>query len=198
MQSLIANFPAALSTSESFQKINNAVLSMGCNTDNTLFASSVCVDEINHHSTSINRRLADFWGECFYMGGLGGLPFVGKVGFRAYSHHVPANGNIFILFAPHVGLSPEGLVGKYARPGQAHPDSACGAAIGAFNTLQKFAKPDGTFDEQALLSAASPLDMQFSYIIQSMKPKYAQIAAHANPQTGTAYAMFEIARDYLL
>jgi hypothetical protein len=40
--------------------------------------------------------------------------------------------------------------------------------------------------------------MQFSYIIQKMKPKYAQIAAHPNPQAGIAYAMFEIARDHLL
>ena len=65
MQSLIANFPEALSTSDSFQRINNAVLSIGCRPDDTLFAASVCADEINHHSTSINRRLAEFWGECF-------------------------------------------------------------------------------------------------------------------------------------
>ena len=115
------------------------------------------------------------------MGGLGGLPFVGKVGFGAYSHHVPKDGHLFILFAPHVGLSPDGLVGKYARAGQDHLDSACGAAIGAFGTLQKHRKADGSFDEQALLSAASPLDQQFSYIIQHMKPKYAQIASHPNP-----------------
>ena len=87
------------------------------------------------------------------------MPFVGKVGFGAYSHHVPANGNLFIFFATHVGLSPDGDVGKFARTGQGHIDSACGAAIGAFNTLKKFSKEDGTFDEQGLLSAASPLDM---------------------------------------
>ena len=132
------------------------------------------------------------------MGGLGGLPFVGKVGFGAYSHHVPDNGNLFILFAPHVGLSPDGIVGKFHRVGQTHIDSACGAAIGAFNTLQKHSKGDGTFDEKALLSAASPLDMQFAYIIEKMKPKYDKIAAHPNPQTGTAIAMFELARDFIL
>ncbi len=147
MQSLITNFPSAFSTSESFKKINNAVLSLGCTAENTLLASSVCVDEINHHTGSLNRRLEEFWGGCFYMGGLGGLPFVGKVGFGAYSHHVPKDGHLFILFAPHVGLSPDGNVGKYARAGQDHDDSACGAAIGAFNTLQKFHKSDGSFDE---------------------------------------------------
>jgi hypothetical protein len=161
-----------LSTSVSLTKINNAVLSLGCDSHNTLFASSVCVDEINHHDDSLNNRLADFWGECFYMGGLGGLPFVGKVGFKAYSSHVPKGGNTFILFAPHVGLSPDAVIGKYARPGQEHHDSACGAAIGAFATLQKFCKKDGSFDEEALSMVAGPFDYQFSYIIQNMKPKY--------------------------
>lgn len=117
MESLIKNFPTCLSTSETFRIINHGILSLGCNGDNTLFASSVCVDEINHHSTSLNRRLADYWGECFYMGGLGGIPFVGNTGFKAYSHHVPKHGNVFILFAPHVGISPDGLIGKYARHG---------------------------------------------------------------------------------
>ena len=31
-----------------------------------------------------------------------------------------------------------------------------------------------------------------------MKPKYAQIIAHPNPQARIAYAMFEIAKDHLL
>ena len=34
--------------------------------------------------------------------------------------------------------------------------------------------------------------------MEQMKPKFSTIAAHANPQAGIAYAMFEIARDYLL
>jgi len=160
MESLMKNFPRADSTSDAFRIINNTILSLGCNMDNTLFASSVCVDEINHHPSSLNRRLADYWGECFYMGGLGGIPFIGNTGFKAYSHHVPHNGNIFILFAPHVGVAPDGTIGKYARPGQEHLDSACGAAIGAFNTL-KGAVKEGTKDEfdQAKIDAVpGPLD----------------------------------------
>ena len=111
MESLVKNFPRCKSTSDTFRIINNAVLSLGCNADDTLFASSVCVDEINHHQSSLNRCLADFWGECFYMGGLGGIPFIGNTGFKAYSAHVPKNGNILILFAPQVGVSPDGQIG---------------------------------------------------------------------------------------
>jgi len=85
---------------------------------------------------SLNNRLKEFWGECFYMGGLGGIPFIGKVGFGAYSAHIPKGGNLFIFFAPHVGVTPDGEIGKYAREGQEHHDSACGAAIGALGKLK--------------------------------------------------------------
>jgi hypothetical protein len=55
MQNLIKNFPKAEFTSEALRKINHAVLSVGCTPENTLFASSVCVDEINHLPRSLNR-----------------------------------------------------------------------------------------------------------------------------------------------
>jgi hypothetical protein len=133
MESLIKNFPNAIFTIDAKVKVNNALLSLGINPSNTLLASSVCVDEINHHPTSINSRLSRYWGGCFYMGGLGGIPFIGKTGFKAYAGHIPHNGNAFILFAPHVGIAPDGTVGKFAREGQTGLDVACGAAIGAFN-----------------------------------------------------------------
>jgi hypothetical protein len=85
----------------------------------------------------LNTRLKEYWGECFYMGGLGGIPFVGEVGIGAYCSHVPTNGSLLILYAPHVGISPEGVIGNYSRPGQIHEDKACGAAIGALKKLNE-------------------------------------------------------------
>ena len=161
MQSLRANFPRAEFNSDVFRKVNNALLSLGCTTKNTLFASSVCVDEINHTPTSLNDRLAQEWRECFYMGGLGGIPFSGRTGYKAYTHHVPDDGNVFILFASHVGISPTGEVGKFARHGQNHLDSACGAAVGAYNLIKSCAKhgPNGIeLDEETLLEADDPFD----------------------------------------
>ena len=40
------------------------------------------------------------WGEGFALGGLGGLPFAGKSGFRAYLHHVPDSGELLFMFQP--------------------------------------------------------------------------------------------------
>ena len=73
----------------------------------------------------------------FPLGGLAGLPFTGLTGWGAFSHHVPKDGNIVVLYAPHVGLNTKGVVGKVDRPGQANETSACGASIGAYNHLNK-------------------------------------------------------------
>lgn len=38
---------------------------------------------------SITQLLDEYWQSMFLMGGLGGLPFSGKTGFAAFSHHAP-------------------------------------------------------------------------------------------------------------
>lgn len=48
------------------------------------------------------------WNGMMPIGGLGGIPFAGKTGFKAYASHVPDDGNLLILFAPHVGMDTSG------------------------------------------------------------------------------------------
>ena len=45
------------------------------------------------------------------------MPFTGKTGWHAFSSHTPHNGNIVILFAPHVGVDFTGKVGNVTREG---------------------------------------------------------------------------------
>ena len=73
----------------------------------------------------------------FPLSGLGGFPFTGKTGWAAFSGHCPEDGNIVIMFAPHVGIDREGNVGKIERMGQKCVSTACGAAIGALRALQQ-------------------------------------------------------------
>lgn len=92
---------------------------MGFTDDNTLYADSSCPDEINHDDpdedlTSLFTRR---WGEVFPLSGLAGMPFVGKTGWGAFSSHCPEDGNIVVLFAPHVGVDRDGNVGKIYRDG---------------------------------------------------------------------------------
>lgn len=70
------------------------------------------------------------------MGGLSGIPFTGKGGFDAFSNHVPENGNLFVLFAPHVGITQDGKIGKFKRHGQNEESTTCGASLGALSLLK--------------------------------------------------------------
>jgi Limiting CO2-inducible proteins B/C beta carbonyic anhydrases len=96
----------------------------------------VCPDEINHEVGDITQELASHFGEVFSLGGLAGIPFSGKTGFAAYASHVPNDGSIFILFAPHWAISEEGLCGFYHRHGQTKLSVACGAGIGAYEAVK--------------------------------------------------------------
>jgi hypothetical protein len=114
--------------------VDHELKRLGCSRENTLFAASVCSDELNHEHGDICTSLEAYWSECFGLGGLAGVPFTGLAGFRAFRDHVPHDGNLFILFAPHVGVSPDGRIGRYARRGQLVSDrlsNTCGAAVGA-------------------------------------------------------------------
>ncbi|MBI3888116.1 hypothetical protein HY310_03560, partial [Candidatus Microgenomates bacterium] len=100
---------------------------------NTLFGYSTCPDEINRSVTNFQY----YYGEKqFPLGGLTGYPFSGKTGFHAFSHHVPdedGEGNILVLYGPHVGVSDNGELGKVHREHQLHESAACGAAISFLN-----------------------------------------------------------------
>jgi hypothetical protein len=109
------------------------------------------------------------WGESFPLGGLAGIPFTGKTGWGAFTHHVPDNGNIFAMYGPHVGVDKTGIVGKVHRPGMKKASKACGASIGAFLTLNK-----------GVSSVDSKHDQQFNYILKELSPRMGKINAIAD------------------
>jgi hypothetical protein len=116
-----------------FQKLDK----LGFTNENTLFADSSCPDEINHDDPGdITSLFQQRWGEIFPLSGLAGLPFAGQTGWAAFSSHCPKDGNIVVLYAPHVGIDHTGSVGNVMRVGIDHTTTACGAAIGAFNAVK--------------------------------------------------------------
>jgi hypothetical protein len=96
-----------------------------------LFATSVCVDDINV-STDFRRVLT----RPFTLGGLGGIPFAGFTGMVAFGHHIPDNGSGFIFYGPHIGITDEGELGRMRRPGQAALSNSCGALMLALSRLE--------------------------------------------------------------
>ena len=141
------------------QYVAGVLSSLGCTDDNTLYAQSVCPDEINHEPGDITDLFTNYLGKVFHLGGLAGIPFTGATGFSAYSHHVPDGGNLLILFAPHIGLSNKNEFGKYSRDFQSADGAACGACVGAYNhCINGCEIPDAAamFDD--------PFDYQMNFI----------------------------------
>ncbi|CAK0795712.1 unnamed protein product [Prorocentrum cordatum] len=158
------HFPNAL-PSKVVHNRSRAVLEMqyGFRPETTLLGSSFCPDEINNEDRDLPTVMRQYYGDIFPMGGIGGAPYVGETGFAAFSSHVADNGDIIVVFGPHVGISVEGEVGKYLRQGQSGNSSACGAVIGAYNACLCGGGGNPEMDEA---------DMQMSEIKQ-------EFAAHA-------------------
>lgn len=66
------NFPNALSSAEVLEKVAAVIEKRGYTDNNTLFAQSVCPDEINHEEGDITDLFTKYLGEVFHLGGLAG------------------------------------------------------------------------------------------------------------------------------
>jgi hypothetical protein len=161
---------------------------MKCTGENTLLGSSICPDEINNVEGSMISLMVRHWGEVFPMGGISGAPFVGKTGFKAFSSHVPDNGNVLVVFAPHVALSPTGEVGKFARLGQESLSSACGACIGAYAACCADKDAANVWDEA---------DRQMCWIKQQLAPHAEEIKNSDNPMAKLAFKAFDAVHDMM-
>lgn len=100
-----------------------------------VWGTSICSDEVTNILKDFNPH---FVGPGpFRFGGISGLPFTGRTGFRAFASHIPENGGAFILFGPHIGISGEGKIGEIQREGQSKPTTCCGSLIVGLNAVQK-------------------------------------------------------------
>jgi len=182
------SFPGALPGQVVHSRIRAALEDKyGFTPENTLFGVSICPDEINNEKGSLADLLREYWGEVFPLGGISGAPFVGKTGFKAFSHHVPDDGNVLVLFGPHVAVSEAGEVGKYLRPGQQNESTACGAVIGAYhaatNSLGK--EDEDEFDDA---------DMQMAWIKSQLAPHVTAIGKQQIPMGALAHQAYEMVK----
>lgn len=187
-------FPTALSSRETDEAVARVLYKRGYTNKNTLFGSSICPDEVNGGNEEVFGLMRSRWGESFTLGGLGGIPFAGKSGFGAYVHHVPENGNLFVLFAPHVGISADGSVGKLQRVGQKKPSTACGASIGAFKTLVNKEVDDYLTKDPV----KETFDIQIKFIAAKLKPLLKSVDKSDDQIAFVTYQMYKLVREFLV
>jgi len=188
-------FPGARDGKVILRQTQQLLLREGFTPENTLFAQSCCSDEINHGEQDITTLFGNYMGEAFMLGGLAGVPFTGKTGFGAFAAHIPDDGHLFILFAPHVGISESLHIGKFTRAGQVYEGHACGAAIGALNYCIE-GKP---VPDNASLGA-NPHDYQMSWIISQIAQVVDEIVAldtENERQAELTRQMYKISKAFL-
>jgi len=197
-QALNANFPSALTSKQTADRVTAFLRNRGYNMKNTLYGSSICSDEINASTKppkSLSNELQERFGDkAFSLGGLAGVPFVGRSGLKAFTNHVPDDGRLLIMFGPHVGISEEGIVGEIRREGQTRISEACGATIGAFNAMSKQDNKKKSKRDRIIEFS----DVEAQYIVQELSRRMDLPSVTGNPLTAVTYHMYAIIRDILI
>jgi hypothetical protein len=141
----------------------------------------------------------------FVLGGLAGIPFVGKSGLGAYAHHVPdkdkQSGKLLVLYGPHVGISDTGDVGKIQRVGRAKLSGACGAIIGAYQQIARTNSAANSVTSPTKL-VSTGFDHQEDYIIQGLQKRFARdqsalVTNTVDPLVFSTYQVYCMIRDLL-
>ncbi len=130
-------FPNPTEESVFMAKTASTLETLGFSGDNTLPIIAICRDEICASFVNAAER---HWGNSFTLGGLAGLPFAGKTGLGAASHHAPDiyDRQRFVIYAmTHIGFGPDAEIGGCVRPGMEHLNGACGALIAYTEQLKE-------------------------------------------------------------
>jgi hypothetical protein len=127
-------FPGAMPGSGFSDSVVNYILrKYKITPDKMLLGASLCVDDIIYTK---NFRLHAKVKGPFNLGGLAGLPFTGVSGLGAFAHHIPDDGVMLLLIAPHIGYSESKGWGYVLRHEQHHASTCCGALMGTLGKLQ--------------------------------------------------------------
>jgi len=197
-------FPGAVPNSVVNLRVTDKLTKRGYRPLNTIMGASVCSDEIDSTALSLLQQLQRSItlqkdGGVFNLGGLGGIPFVGKSGFGAFLSHVPSQGRVVILYGPHVGISNEGVVGKVERVGQDSPSTSCGAGIGAYKAIKAGGRgPNDKFDyqEEFIIDELTP---KLQTLLEQQKNSGA-VNGFVNANTAIAAVtcnMFDVVNDVM-
>ncbi|MDR9418567.1 hypothetical protein [Gracilimonas sp.] len=128
-------FPEAKPISNLRQRVEAELPNKNLNGSNTLWATSICSDEVNQSLHELDKYFKAFGP--FIMGGISGIPFAGKTGFGAFVSHIPDAGGAVVIYGPHIGITKDGIIGKVNREGQDHPSSCCGSLIAGLDNINK-------------------------------------------------------------
>ncbi len=153
-------------TSQCIEKLNTEY---HFDSKKTILGTSVCSDEIIRSAMNFRDHIGNQ--HPFELGGLGGFPFAGLTGFKAFAAHIPDEGFAIIQYGPHIGISEAGHTGMVVRDGQALESTCCGALMATVDAFKsgKKSELDHELDYQQW-KIAEELDESRSAIVKKDEP----------------------------
>lgn len=177
-------YPKALTSIDTVNRLLDTIeRELGLKPYQLMHADSMCCDDVN--AIQYPPRALEMLGQ-FHLGGLNGFPFAGITGMNAFAHHVPENGAVIIFYAPHIGVTKEGVIGEIHRIGQRENSACCGAAKGALAKLIK---------QQIIEGDISALDFQMNTIEQIFLHQKDRILSAKNQIYEATEVMYEAIDD---
>ena len=177
-------YPRALSSIETVERLLDTIEGqLGLKPNQLMHADSMCCDDVN--AIQYPPRALEMLGP-FHMGGLNGFPFAGITGMNAFAHHVPEDGAVVVFYAPHIGITKEGIIGEISRIGQNSNSACCGAAKGALGKL---------VNNQIIEGNISSLDFQMNTIEQIFLHQKERILKAENQIFEATEVMYEAIDD---
>jgi hypothetical protein len=188
-------FPKAYKSKDLVSKVQSTLSQNGYKNETTLFATSLCCDEVNRE---LETDFTNVYNYNFSMGGLAGFPFGGVTSFGAMAHHIPDDGSCFILYGPHVGIDLDGNVGKLHRRGR-HGGSGpcCGSAAAAYGYVK-----DVTENNAGLSSIPNDslpaLDAQQTFVGNMLLPQGSRLlSTNVDPDVELPMALFDVQDEFM-
>jgi hypothetical protein len=138
--SIRRSFPQALLAHVYLDRVEAALKPHDFASERTFAAVSLCRDELNQRLVS---EIAQRWDRPFNLGGLGGVPSLGRTGWAACLSHVPSRGgrgHLLVFAFPHIGIGPDGTLGQSLRRHQDAPTPTCGALVSLLPQLRDLSR----------------------------------------------------------
>lgn len=162
----------------------------GFEKESTLLTTSFCCDEV---CRDLEDELKAAYGQNFNIGGIAGFPFGGCTAFGAMSHHVPTDGNMLIVYGPHVGIDFDGIFGKVNRRGHKGSGSCCNTAKSALAYIQAVKKGEKIHAPDA----SDPIYCQQVFVDSALLPHTDRLTLAENPDEELPHAIFDCQKDLM-
>ena len=183
-------YPGVVTAHQLARSLDVILTPRGFQKESTLLTTSFCCDEVCRH---LEDELRDAYGQNFSIGGIAGFSFGGAMAFGAMCKHIPTDGQVVIVYGPHVGIDYDGLIGKVNRRGHKGSGSCCNSAkaslayVKAVKEGVKIHSPD----------PSDPIDAQQVFVGSALMPHADRCLSAEDSQVELPHAIYDCQTDLL-